>query len=292
MSDEGTAVFQHDIRLQNNNYIGSTSAATALQIQTNGNLVNTVVDSADVAGFMTQNQGSSYGGNNTFVLARMGRAATSTTRFFTGVSNDASSADIEFYVRGDGEVYADGSFSENGADYAEYFEWADGNSSTEDRRGYSVVLDGNQIVKATDGQTPIGVISGKPGVVGDADGDGWKSKYLRDVYGSYVKETYTVTTWIVDGEEVWYESDKIPADVTAPADAVVTTVDNDNIIFTRKKLNPDWNKDTVYVKREDRKEWDTVGLMGKLRIRKGQPTASNWIKMRDVSDAVEEWLIR
>jgi hypothetical protein len=35
-----------------------------------------------------------------------------------------------------------------------------------------------------------------------------------------------------------------------------------------------------------------VGLMGKLRIRKGQPTGSNWIKMRDVSDTVEEWLVR
>ena len=60
----------------------------------------------------------------------------------------------------------------------------------------------------------------------------------------------------------------------------------------RRTLNPDWNPDTTYVSREDRKEWDTVGLMGKLRIRTGQPTASGWIKMRDVSDAVEEWLIK
>jgi hypothetical protein len=32
--------------------------------------------------------------------------------------------------------------------------------------------------------------------------------------------------------------------------------------------------------------------MGKLRIRKGQPTGSRWIKMRDVSATVEEWLVR
>jgi hypothetical protein len=32
--------------------------------------------------------------------------------------------------------------------------------------------------------------------------------------------------------------------------------------------------------------------MGKLRIRKDQPTGSRWIKMRDISDSVEEWLVR
>ena len=44
--------------------------------------------------------------------------------------------------------------------------------------------------------------------------------------------------------------------------------------------------------RSDRKEWDTVGLMGKLRLKKGQPTGTNWIKMKDISSDVEEWLVR
>ena len=42
----------------------------------------------------------------------------------------------------------------------------------------------------------------------------------------------------------------------------------------------------------NKKEWDTVGLMGKLRLKKGQTTGTNWIKMRDISDTVEEWLVR
>ena len=131
-------------------------------------------------------------------------------------------------------------------------------------------------------------------MVGDSDIlDKWKSKYLTDDYGSPIMETYTIKEWTdADGNNVWYETDRVPDGVTVPDDAVTKTKDNDNTTFTRKKLNPDWNKDTPYVMREFRKEWDTVGLMGKLRIRKGQPTASNWIKMRDVSDAVEEWLIR
>jgi hypothetical protein len=29
-----------------------------------------------------------------------------------------------------------------------------------------------------------------------------------------------------------------------------------------------------------------------VKLRKGQPTGTNWIKMRDVSDTVEEWLVR
>ena len=58
-------------------------------------------------------------------------------------------AQIQSFVRGNGEVAADGSFT-GGADYAEMFEWADGNSDNEDRRGFSVVLTGgNKIRKAT-----------------------------------------------------------------------------------------------------------------------------------------------
>ena len=42
----------------------------------------------------------------------------------------------------------------------------------------------------------------------------------------------------------------------------------------------------------DREEWDAVGLLGQLRMKKGQKTGTNWIKMRDISDTVEEWLVR
>ena len=32
--------------------------------------------------------------------------------------------------------------------------------------------------------------------------------------------------------------------------------------------------------------------MGKLCVRKGQVIGSRWVKMRDVSATVEEWLVR
>jgi hypothetical protein len=191
------------------------------------------------------------------------RAASSSYNFLVADSDSSGSSDTEFKLRGDGQAYADGSWNGGGADYAEYFEWSDGNPDEDDRRGISVVLDGNQIRPAEDGEDPIGVISGNPSVVGDAAWNKWSGKYLRDDYGTYILEDYEVVN--DEGETV---------------------------IQQRRKLNPAYDPDQEYVNREDRPEWDCVGLMGKLRIRKDQPTGSRWIKMRDISDSVEEWLVR
>jgi hypothetical protein len=223
--------------------------------------------------------------------------------FFRGNSNNG--ADVEFIFRGDGNGFCDGSFSGGGADYAEYFEWKDGNASDEDRIGYSVVLDGDKIVKATDSDDAskiIGVISANPAVVGDSDILRWKQKFLLDDFGREVTEEITVTEWkgewtgedgILQKQHIFsYDTDRIPSDVTVPSDAEVKSEDGNGVKFLRRKTNPDWDKDMAYISREDRKEWDTVGLMGKLRLRKGQPTGTNWIKMRDISDTVEEWLVR
>ena len=194
---------------------------------------------------------SSTNGTN-MLDTRCARSNNSAYTFHIMRSNSAS--DTEFRWRGDGNAFADGSFSGGGADYAEYFEWSDGNSSDEDRRGYTVVLDGNKIRKSTSSDTAatiIGVVSGNPSVVGDTDLDKWKQKYKKDDYGTYLRDS--------NGERV---------------------------------LNSDWDESIEYVSREDRKEWSTVGLMGKIRIRKGQTMGTNWIKMQDISDTVEEWLVR
>ena len=172
-------------------------------------------------------------------------------------------ADTEFNLRGDGNAFADGSWTGGGADYAEYFEWSDSNPNTEDRRGISVVLDGDKIREAVVGEDPIGVISGNPSMVGDAAWNKWSGKYLRDEFGTYIQEDY---------------------DVTGDDGKIVTQ--------QRRKLNPAYNPDNEYIPREQRPEWDCVGLMGKLRIRKDQITGSRWIKMRDISPSVEEWLVR
>jgi hypothetical protein len=193
--------------------------------------------------------------------ARATRAGNSAYNFFVGNSGDGT--DNEFILRGDGQAYADGSWNGGGADYAEYFEWSDGNPDADDRRGIAVVLDGEKIRPALAGEDPIGVISGNPSVVGDSAWNKWSGKYLRDDYGTYILEDYEVTD-----EE------------------------GSTVVQQRRKLNPAYDPDVEYTSREERPEWDCVGLMGKLRLRKGQPTGSRWIKMRDISDSVEEWLVR
>ena len=166
-----------------------------------------------------------------------------------GASN--SIWDTEYYIRGDGYMAIDSGLTQNGADYAEYFEWEDGNPSEEDRRGITVTLVGNKIRAAVEGEDIIGVVSGNPAVVGDTAWNKWTDKYLRDDYGAYIRDA--------EGE---------------------------------RSLNPDWDDSVTYVPREDRPEWVAIGLVGKLRIRKGQSIGASWIKMRDISDTVEEWLVR
>jgi hypothetical protein len=234
-------------------------------------------------------------------IANSARAASSAYDIFSAYASDFTNR--TYQLRGDGEAFADGSWTGGGADYAEFFEWADGNLDEEDRRGLSVVLDAGKIRPATQDDAAaaiLGVVSANPTVVGDAAWNHWVGRYLRDDYGSYVMEDYEVWEWTEtitkpgggpNAQETTedklhsYAFDGVPDGVVVPDDKTVT-------IQQRRKLNPDYDPDTEYVPREDRAEWSTIGLMGKLRLRKGQPTGDRWIKLRDISDAVEEWLVR
>jgi hypothetical protein len=177
------------------------------------------------------------------------RANTSAYYFYSAYSSGGG--DAEFWVRGDGQVASDSSYTSNGADYAEYFEWADGNPNNEDRVGYSVSLINDKIKIAEEGEVVFGIVSGNPSVVGDGAPMKWTGKYLKNDFGSYIRNE--------DGERI---------------------------------LNPEYDEDAEYISREARPEWSTIGLMGKLRLRKGQAVGANWIKMKDISEQVEEWLVR
>lgn len=284
--------------------IGATSIAYRLHVVETGN--------ADVAQFI--NTHASF--SSVAFRSPVTRTNDATWWFFLASSNGYT--DIEFNLRGDGNAFCDGAWAGGGADYAEYFEWADGNPDNEDRRGFSVVLIGDQIRKATPSDAAsdiLGVISGNPSVIGDAAWNMWKGKYLRDDFGTYLREPHTVTEWteletweeqepnpedpeqmvtVTRSKEVphSYASDQIPEGVTVPEGAVVKTHDDKGALLTRRILNPDYDPNEEYTPREKRPEWSTVGLMGKIRLRAGQPTGDRWRKMRDVSETVEEWLVR
>lgn len=179
------------------------------------------------------------------------RPSNSAYSFFLARSQSTAAPDTEFNLRGDGQAFADLTWNANGADYAELFEWADGNPDAVDRVGHTVVLEGDKIRLADPGEDAVGVISASPSVLGNAAWNSWQGKYARDTFGRVIKDS--------DGNPV---------------------------------LNPDFNADLEYVPRDQRPEWSPVGLTGRLRIHKGQPTGSRWIKLADVSESVEEWLVR
>lgn len=138
--------------------------------------------------------------------------------------------------------------SSNGADYAEFFEWLDGNLENEDRVGLAVCLEGDKIRLAQSGDDVLGIISGTAAVLGDSAEMHWKGKYLTDEYGRMLHDM------VEEFEEV-----------EDPETKEVKTVSVG--FFPHPRLNPDYDPETAYVPREERPEWDKVGLMGKLYTR-------------------------
>ena len=85
-----------------------------------------------------------------------------------------------------GNVYAGGAYKTIGADYAEYFEWLDGNVDNQDRIGLFVTLDGDKIKLANKDDYILGVISANPSIVGNSAELDWHDKYKTDVYGRLI----------------------------------------------------------------------------------------------------------
>jgi hypothetical protein len=248
------------------------------------------------AGLQVTANNASFG-NTSYGLVRLETVRANSNAFNYAIYRAGDGADTGFSFRGDGNAFADNNWNAGGADYAEYFEWKDGNTDDEDRRGFTVVLDGNKIRKSTsddDASSIIGVVSAIPAVVGDSGQLGWQGKHERDEWGSYILEEYTQTEWTdADGELKSYQTDKIPSNVTVPDDALVTSTGADGKTkLMRRKESSSYDASQTYTPREDRKEWDTIGLMGKLRVRVGQTVGDRWIKMREISDTVHEYLVR
>lgn len=174
--------------------------------------------------------------------------ASSSTAFVIGNGTPtirSNAARIDY----NGKLWCKQAYSSTGADYAELFEWADGNPDNEDRRGYFVTVEGKKIKKAQAGDYILGIISGNPSVIGNTDME-WYGQFMRDEFGTFIKENYkeTVKEPVVDEEGNVSEVEK--------------EVD---VEFYR--VNPDYDPDAPYIFRLDRPEWDAVGMVGVLPIR-------------------------
>lgn len=88
-----------------------------------------------------------------------------------------------------GDLYIQGTLYQNSGDYAETYEWLDGNPQAEDRTGLFVTLLGDRIILADgDSDYILGVVSAAPTVCGDTYDSYWHGKFERDVFGRILKD--------------------------------------------------------------------------------------------------------
>ena len=184
--------------------------------------------------------------NNTSTAVAGSSSGTGSGTAFVIGNGTSSSASNAFRVTYGGKVYCDDSYMSNGADYAEYFEWLDGNPNNEDRRGYFVTLDGEMIRIAQPDDYVLGVVSALPSVIGNSDED-WRNRYIYDEFGNYIEEEFEYQEEVTDEE-------------TGETIAVTKT-------GTKWKENPDYDSSIPYIQRADRPEWDAIGMVGVLALR-------------------------
>lgn len=193
--------------------------------------------------------------------------------------------DYKFRVDSDGRAYADTSFSGGGADYADLFE---SHNEKEIAPGTAVVLtDDGKVRKAKKNEIPIGVITKNPSILGNNPMD-WHNKYLKDEFGNKIMEKFEDEIPVSqEAEEQLLKMPKSKLKTKAGRKGLTKVVKR-----IRAKLNPEYDPEKKYIPRVKRPEWQAVGLIGQLPLIKGQPVAPTWIKIKDVSDKVELWLVK
>lgn len=164
-----------------------------------------------------------------------------------------------FRVTYGGETYGLSSFNSTGADYAEVWEWVDGNPDNEDRVGKFVAFEGEKVRLATanDPKEILGIVSAVPAVVGDNYADNWHGMYLKDKFGRYLTEH---KKYEAKYEEVT-EIDPVTQEEKTVQKLVCEAYETDEYI-----LNPDYDPSQEYIPRLERAEFDAVGTHGKLVV--------------------------
>ena len=138
-----------------------------------------------------------------------------------------------------GQVIGKQAYSTTGADYAEYFEWADANIDNEERVGYFVTFeDGRFIRKANENDYILGIVSGNPAILGNHD-EGWMGQNEMDEWGRFIYETKTKV------------DEKTKEERT----------------YTTYKVNPNYDRKMTYIPRAERPEWAAIGMLGVLAVR-------------------------
>lgn len=184
------------------------------------------------------------------------------------IGNGTSDTNLSnaFRVTYEGTVYGKGSFQTSGADYAEYFEWLDENPDGEDRVGYFVTMDGDKIKLAGPNDYILGIVSGNPCIIGNADED-WLGRWMQDDFGRFLREE--VDSPVKEMQEVEVKVPILDEDGNETEETMIEMyeVETGEVIHGwRHKQNLNYNPDQPYIERKDRAEWAAVGMMGVLAV--------------------------
>lgn len=167
---------------------------------------------------------------------------TADSGYFIVGSGTGSSAKANCFRATESNTYGK-TYNTSGADYAEMFEWMDGNQTSEDRAGKFVTLDGDKIRFANDKDTYIlGVVSGNASVIGDSYADQWAYMYEQDVFGRPI-----------------YEAVTMPEERDENGDLIVEEHTEEQL-----KVSSKYDSEKKYIPRNERPEWAAIGLLGKL----------------------------
>ena len=189
-----------------------------------------------------------------------------------GKGTDNVTRSNAFRVSGSGQCLAASTFTNGGADYAEYFESFNGTSIP---LGTVVELTGSFIKPCTIAENAIGVISNKPSVLGNSDegtSDEWVGKYKKDIWGNYewIEEEYQLPTGTDEEGNPTFETKTQMVRV----------------------LNPNFDPTIPYISRSERPEWNVVGLLGQIKVLNNQPIPSRWIKMGSINSKVDLYFVK
>jgi len=206
--------------------------------------------------------------------------------------NDDKGLDV-FKVDGEGTVYTETGYLSNQVGYAELFEWADLNSKNENRYGFTVSLDANGKLQIADGDdTVIGVVVQHAAVVGNAGWNTWKNKYKVGEDGNPITTKTKVVEW-VDAVGVLhsYYLKSLDPTFALPENAIIyETMDNGSDIEI-KPFYTQYNTEQEYTERLKR-GWTKVAMIGSVVMFKGQYVNDKWLKISDVNDELEHWILR
>ena len=215
--------------------------------------------------------------------------------------NNPTSNETLVVIESDGNMSIDGTLNESAADYAEYFETRDGKAISV---GTAVAVGkGGKIYPTGKGDIPIGIISGKPGILGNNPME-WPGKYLRDEFNQIIMEEYEEDELVPKLKKVrknrGKNTDTEAGNTTSEVQREEVVRDKDGkpvMVKSRKKikkrkLNPEYDETREYIPRKYRDEWCAVGLLGQLPLRKGQPVAPTWVKLYEISEKADMWLVK